>query len=255
MENKTDKLIELKKMLDKKLITQEEFEKMKNELLEVHKKIYDNSSNINKKEHWIKSTKLAIFCNKNEFTRKITAQIIVLICLLFFINCIHSLSEITSNTNIYQVTQSTQAYKKINNYKIQILVSVIGLIGTFYYGNKLLDKKDIDNKVNNNTSKQNNSKSLIYWNKGIVTSIVIFILSVLLKIFTNGFWWKFATFTFFTSIILFVASMIRGWYVMHTKKQKWPIWYSIIIVMIIIALVFAMINSFYDIRCKRYTKK
>jgi hypothetical protein len=116
-------------------------EKMKSELQQANEKVCNNSSNMEKKEHWIKSTRLANFCNKNEHTRKITALIIMLICLAFFISCIYSISEITSNNNMYKVTQSTQALIKIHNYKIQILVSTIGLVLTFYYGNKILDKK------------------------------------------------------------------------------------------------------------------
>ncbi len=143
MKDNVDKIIELKKMLDEKIITQEEFDKMKNDLLE----------NNNMKE-------------------------------------------------------SKNAPNEMIN-----------------------DNKMIDYMRN--------------WKKGFIGVAIFFVISIILKSSTeHSFLWEFGTITLGISILLFIVSMISGWYIIHKEKKSWPLWY-LIIVSLAIALILINIISYF----------
>lgn len=145
MKDNVDKIIELKKMLDEKVITQEEFNKMKNDLLE---------------------------------------------------------------------------------------------------NNNVKESKDVTNET------MNDSKIidfLRHWKKGFIGVAIFFIVSIILKRFAeHSFLWEVGTITLGISILLFIVSMISGWYIMHKDKKKWPMWYAIIVGLIIAFIIMNIISYFIE---------
>lgn len=77
------------------------------------------------------------------------------------------------------------------------------------------------------------------WKKILLASIIIFIVTLLLKaIFSNSVIFYILNIPLYLAPILFVFSLVLGIYYMRTNQIKWPIWFTLVL---IIAIVFICI--------------
>ena len=69
------------------------------------------------------------------------------------------------------------------------------------------------------------------WKKILLASIIIFIVTLLLKaIFSNGVIFYILNIPLYLAPILFVVSLVLGIYYMKTNQIKWPIWFTLVLV-------------------------
>ena len=69
------------------------------------------------------------------------------------------------------------------------------------------------------------------WKKILLASIIIFIVTLLLKaIFSNGTIFYILNIPLYLAPILFVVSLVLGIYYMKTNQIKWPIWFTLVLV-------------------------
>ena len=98
-----------------------------------------------------------------------------------------------------------------------------------YCGNKIIQDVKVSNIKN------------ALWKKGLLASLILFIFTVILKVTSDGWIWEFATVLFIISIGTFVFSLGYGFFYMRKNKQKMPIWYSIILGIIVAFIIIFII--------------
>ena len=114
--------------------------------------------------------------------------------------------------------------------------------------NDLLENNNMKESKNAPNEMINDNKMIDYmrnWKKGFIGVAIFFVISIILKSSTeHSFLWEFGTITLGISILLFIVSMISGWYIRHKEKKSWPLWY-LIIVSLAIALILINIISYF----------
>lgn len=119
-------------------------------------------------------------------------------------------------------------------------------------GNKVAENNIGDNlKIENNIVKGQKEKKVEVWKKLIIISIIIFILTIVLKLFTNGIIWYIGNIFLIISGLLFVVGFIIGGYKMKKEKIKFPIWYMLIIGIIIAYIVIFSISKYNSYKMKK----
>ena len=85
------------------------------------------------------------------------------------------------------------------------------------------------------------------WKKILLASIIIFIVTLLLKaIFSNGVIFYILNIPLYLAPILFVVSLVLGIYYMKVNQIKWPIWFTLVLVVGVVFIcifIFANITS------------
>ena len=85
------------------------------------------------------------------------------------------------------------------------------------------------------------------WKKILLASIIIFIVTLLLKaIFSNGVIFYILNIPLYLAPILFVVSLVLGIYYMKVNQIKWPIWFTLVLVVVVVFIcifIFANITS------------
>lgn len=100
-----------------------------------------------KKEHWIRKTKLGLCIQKNENLRKIASIIVVIGVVLLIISAISGFANLdTASTHLAGVqgvsANIKQFESEIMKYRIQAFGSIIVAILLWYYGKKIVEKKE-----------------------------------------------------------------------------------------------------------------
>lgn len=98
-----------------------------------------------------------------------------------------------------------------------------------FCGNKIIQDVKVSNIKNT------------LWKKGLLASLILFIFTVILKVTSDGWIWEFATVLFIISIGTFVFSIGYGFFYMRKNKQKMPIWYSIVLGIIVAFIIIFII--------------
>lgn len=120
-------------------------------------------------------------------------------------------------------------------------------------GNELKDDMKFCNKCGNKIGKTiNNRESTDIedreksegWKKMIIISIVMFIITLILKLCTNGFIWYLLNVFLIGSFIFFIVGFFIGGYKMKKQKTKLPIWYMFIIGIIIVSVIIGIIAKY-----------
>lgn len=84
------------------------------------------------------------------------------------------------------------------------------------------------------------------WKKLLISSVVVFILTIILKFMVNGIAWDLLTYVLYLSVALFVVAFVWGFYNTKKERKKMPLWYKIIFALTItfgIIFIIAKINS------------
>lgn len=120
--------------------------------------------------------------------------------------------------------------------------------------------KNCENKLNEDDkfcqkcgTRVNDKKNKKLWEKLIIASIIIFIVTIILKFtINNNNLFYILNIPYYFSMILFIVSFLYGGYKMKKENLKWPIWYTILFVLILTGVV---IFIFRTISSKNVDKK
>ena len=100
-----------------------------------------------KKEHWNRKTKLGLYIKKKENARKIVSIIVVIGVVLLIISAISGFANLdTASTHLAGAQNAgvgvAEAQSQLMKYRIQAFGSIIVAILLWYYGKKIVEKKE-----------------------------------------------------------------------------------------------------------------
>ena len=82
------------------------------------------------------------------------------------------------------------------------------------------------------------------WKKILLASIIIFIVTLLLKaIFSNGVIFYILNIPLYLAPILFVVSLVLGIYYMKVNQIKWPIWFTLVLIIVIVFVCILILSN------------
>lgn len=82
------------------------------------------------------------------------------------------------------------------------------------------------------------------WKKILLASIIIFIVTLLLKaIFSNGVIFYVLNIPLYLAPILFVVSLVLGIYYMKINQIKWPIWFTLVLIIVIVFVCILILSN------------